>query len=923
MSQALLRTKLYVPPLRPSRVFRQRLVEQLNQGLELGHKLTLISAPAGFGKTTFLSEWADSWRTDGGWASRTTNRVAWLSVDDGDNDPIRFLTYFVAAICQVDGANPAVGEPAMRMLESPQPPSAESVITSLINDVVGTTDKIVVVLDDYHILDSQPVDSSLAFLLEHLPPQLHLVIATRDDPNLPLARYRASGHLTELRAADLRFTVSEATEFLNQVMGLDLSAADIAALETRTEGWITGLQLAALSMQGHQDTASFIKSFTGSHHFVLDYLVEEVLEQQSKSTRTFLLQTAVLNRLNGPLCDALTGRDNGQETLEKLSAANLFIIPLDAQRAWYRYHHLFADLLRQRLRQTKSDGRIVLHRRASAWFEQNGLVEEAIEHALRARDFDRTAQLIEEHFDAFYQRGEHNKLRRWLAGLPEALLSSKPGLWVLHAWYLFRSGQLDQAERTLQTVEIPVESAAGSTMRHPRSGQEWLSAADGRKFQGMVTAIRAFLAYYRGDGSGAVDYARQALDELPAQELTWGSAAAVALGDGYEVKGDLASAYRARVNALERSKATGDSYLCILANLKVAVTLRSQGQLSRVIEICRQQMAYAADCGMTQAAVSGWLLAIWAEALAERNQLDEAIAMAEEGVALADRSRDVVMLGRSSLCLLRVLFSIGDLAAAEAAIWKLQKIARHQDVPPWITCPMAAWQARIWLAQGKLESAVQWAEQRQLAVASGSASLHQPEEMAIARVRFAQGWLDDAVERYNCLLAAAQLAGHMSRMIEILILLAIAIQSKGESEKAMAPLERALKLARTRGFARIFLDEGPPVARLLIEAASLGIESETARRLLAVFPAGQSNRLGSLGAGPADGCKLVEPLSDRELEVLNLIAQGMTNPEIAAALFLSLNTIKAHARNISGKLGTHNRTQAVARARALGILLPT
>jgi LuxR family maltose regulon positive regulatory protein len=458
----LLQTKLYIPPIRPELVSRSRLIERLNAGLD--RELTVISAPAGFGKTTLVSEWVDHLRSDGAKEDQIENRIAWLSLDESDSDPTRFLAYLIAALRTIEPRQQSagnIGKGALSALQSPQPPPAEVVLTTLINEIAAIPDRILLVLDDCHLIEAQPIYDALTFLLEHLPPQMHLVIATREDPHLSLARLRARGQLTELRATDLRFTSSEAAEFLNQVMGLDLSMEDIAALETRTEGWIAGLQLAAISMQGRKDASSLIKSFTGSHRFVLDYLIEEVLEQQSESIQSFLLQTAVLNRLTGPLCDAVrfggarspTGQDNGQATLEMLDHANLFMVPLDEERRWYRYHHLFADLLRQRLNQTQPEQLPILHRRASEWYEQNGFADEAIEHALRAEDFERAAYLIEEQADAVWGRGEHTKLRRWLAGLPVELIFSKPHLCVLHAWELFTSGQQDAAEGSLQAAE--------------------------------------------------------------------------------------------------------------------------------------------------------------------------------------------------------------------------------------------------------------------------------------------------------------------------------------------------------------------------------------------------------------------------------------------------------------------------------------
>jgi len=421
MDIPLLQTKLYIPPVRPELVSRPRLIEQLNKGLH--RKLTLISAPAGFGKTTVVSDWI----------RQSEIPVAWLSLDDGDNDPVQFLTYFIATLEQIDNT---IGQTGQGMLQSPQPPPPEALITALINEIAAVPSQFVLVLDDYHLIEAQAIHDALTFLLEHLPPRMHLIIAAREDPPLSLARLRARGQLTELRATDLRFTSAEAAEFLIQVMDLNLSAEDIAALETRTEGWIAGLQLAAISMQGRADTASLVQSFTGSHRHVLDYLVEEVLEQQSESVQAFLLHTSILDRLTGTLCDAVTGQDNGRATLEILDRANLFIVPLDDERRWYRYHHLFGDLLRQRLRQTQSEQVPTLHNKASEWYEQKGFVDEAIDHALRGECFERAVHLIEAHVDTIWQRGEHAKLRRWLDRLPAEVSSSKPQLCIFRAYYL-------------------------------------------------------------------------------------------------------------------------------------------------------------------------------------------------------------------------------------------------------------------------------------------------------------------------------------------------------------------------------------------------------------------------------------------------------------------------------------------------------
>ena len=447
MSFPILVTKLFIPATRPELVTRPRLIKRLDDGIN--RKLTLISAPAGFGKSTLVTEWL----TTKGDNALSPFCVAWVSLDENDNDPVRFLTYLVESLHRLKGTDNAIGTGALVMLRSPQPPPSETVLTSLINEIAGLECKIFLVLDDYHLIETSAVHDALTFLLENLPSQLHLVITTREDPLLPLPRWRTRNQLTEIRAADLRFTAIEAAEFLNQVMGLSLSMEDIAALETRTEGWIAGLQLAALTLQGQTDTSRLIQTFTGSNRLVLDYLIEEVLNQQSEDIQNFLLQTSVLDQLTSSLCNAVTDEENGQMILEMLERANLFIIPLDNEREWYRYHHLFADLLRQRLRQTDLHTAPILHTRASVWYQENSFIDQAVDHAFLAEDYERCAVLIAGLVDRFWKLGDHVRLRIWLEKLPDEWLCEKPHLCIYRAWFLFSTGQRAKAEHYLQAAE--------------------------------------------------------------------------------------------------------------------------------------------------------------------------------------------------------------------------------------------------------------------------------------------------------------------------------------------------------------------------------------------------------------------------------------------------------------------------------------
>ncbi|MEJ2710774.1 MAG: LuxR C-terminal-related transcriptional regulator, partial [Anaerolineales bacterium] len=732
---------------------------------------------------------------------------------------------------------------------------------------------------------------------------------------------------TELRAADLRFTLAEVAKFLNQVMDLDLSTENIAALERRTEGWIAGLQLAAISLLGKEDTTQLIKSFSGSHRLVLDYLIDEVLIQQPQSVQNFLLQTAILDRLTGSLCDTLTGQDNGQATLEMLERANMFIVPLDEERRWFRYHHLFIDLLSQRLRQNKPDQIPGLHERASAWYEQNGFVDEAIEHSMRAQDFERAAHLIEEFIDVLWGRGEHRKLQGWLDGLPDEILFSKPYPNIYRARYLCNSGQLDEAEKILHTVEEALSLSTDLASVIDPQNQILLSNSDREKLRGRTAATRALICSYQGDVQGIIQHARNALEYLPEHDITWRCITSQALGNALGFKGDMAAAYKARLEALQACEAAGDIFLVMLSNLQLAITLREQGQLQKTIEKCQQQFQSADELGMSQTRLNGYLLAVWGETLAELNDLEGALDRAEKGFKLTERSGDLQMIGWSFMCLIRILFSRGDLIDAEATIHKMENLAQKSYLPPWIANQMAAWQARIWLAQDKVDSASQWVRQRGLYTGEQIKTLNEIgffllfDYLVLARILIAQKRLDETERMLEHLLKATESGDRISKVIEIRILQALAFQAKGETDRALSALEKALALAEPEGFIRIFVDEGPPMARLLYKALSRGIAPDYIRQLLVAFPDAEREQTEPKSQVPRS--PLIEPLSDREIEVLHLIAEGLTNQEIAARLYLSLNTVKVHTRNIYGKLDAHNRTQAVTKARAVGILPST
>ena len=892
----LLRTKLFIPRPRPGRVARPRLTERLNAGLN--RKLTLVAAPAGFGKTTLLSEWIP----------QSPRCVAWLALDGEDNDPARFWTYVIAALQEV---HPKLGVSALAMLQSPEAPTTAALITSLINEIAAFPESFAVSLEDYHVIDSQPIHSGMAYLIEHLPDNLHLTITTRVDPPLPLARLRAHNQLTELRSNELRFTPEEAGVFLARAMGLILSPHQVEALESRTEGWIAGLQIAALSMQGRDDISGFIEAFSGSHRHIVGYLAEEVLNQRPKGTLNFLLRTSVLDRLSGPLCDALTGESDGQATLEKLEQTNLFIAPLDDEGIWYRYHHLFAEVLQARLQRTQPEKVTELHRLAARWHARQGMTSEAVHHALAGADFDLAAALIEEAAGSMLRMGAIASLMRWLDALPEAMIRTRPRLSLARAW-TYHLGPALSLERADGWAQLALENAlAAGSLDSSLSGE--------------IAALQSMIAATRSESTLSRDLAHQALENLPI-DSPWRSAVTFCLGTAHVNAGDIMAAARAFEDAITLSQNDGAHYIQLAAAAFLGDILVLQGRLARAQAVYGQVLAWANPDLPQKGGVMAH--AGLASILCEQNQLDAASAHVQAGAAMVQNVGGAWSAHVLDRALARVQLARGNRTEALAILERSYHNGRRAQVNL-VVRQAAALQATVHLAQGSLDVAAAWAATSGLRpddAAAAHPGWWEVEYLALARVLAAQGRQKEAFGLLDRLLDAARNEARAGSEIAILVLRAtLHSESRltNDRQRPLRQLEHALTLAEPEGFVRVFLDEGDTMRALLVEFQStLALRpyvgenrriAAYAGRLLAAFAQ-------SAVADTRQPSNLIEPLSERELEILLLVAEGLSNREIADRLVIAVSTVKSHINAIYGKLGTHRRTQAVVTARELGLL---
>jgi LuxR family maltose regulon positive regulatory protein len=918
----LLATKLLTPHPRAGLLPRPRLMLPLDDVLH--YPLTLICAPAGFGKTTLLTAWH---------ASSPGDKVplAWLSLDERDDDPVRFWTYVIAAMDHLHGG---VGRAALALLQSAQPPPMETLLTMLVNALADVPFDFALVLDDYHVLGAQSIHQAVAFLLDHLPPRMHLILSTRAEPPLALARLRARGQLVELRPADLRFTSDEVAAFLCQVMGLDLSAADVVALEERTEGWIAGLQLAALSLRGRQDVSALIAAFAGTHRYVLDYLVQEVLERQPEDLQRFLLHTCILDRLTASLCDAVTARRDGQAMLERLERENLFLAPLDETRGWYRYHRLFADALRGRLHQTYPAQVAELHARAAEWHERSGSPEEAVRHALAAGDIALVARVIERGAGDMLLRGQAATLRAWLDALPDAAVRSRPILNLFAAWALLFAGQLDAVEPRLREVERALdigEPDGEATVPAEESPGGWFQPR--RDARGAAALARAAVAAIRGDAARTIEMGRQALAYLPAESLVLRGLAVGYLGTAYWLTSDLPAARNAIAEAIALSEASGNvSYalttMCMLGEMHLA-----QGQLRQAKASFERALRLASETYGVFPAIAP-AHAGMGQVLLEWNDLPVAERHTLQAIEQARQSGEPGALLAAYLTLICVRSAQDDRDGVLAAREQLERAMPRTSPPPAVARLLASWQARLALRWGDLATASAWAQGPDVSALGSHASaplwLRNIGFTARARVLLAQGQVDDALAVLESLHQGAQAESRLAETIECLALRALALQARGSTSGALEALAQALALAEPHGYVRVFSEEGAAMARLLAKLRTArfsivpSVPPEYVNRLLGALGHDTARDMASQEppAAPAPHASPlpIDPLSERELEVLRLIATGASNRDIAVELVISLGTVKKHLNNIFGKLDAHSRTQALARARASGLL---
>ena len=903
-------TKLYLPTVRSAVVDRPRLRAALGRGAAA--KLVVISAPAGFGKTTMLAGWAVA-------AAAAGRSVAWLSLDENDRRPSSFWGYVITALQR---AVPGVGAGVLALLQAGRRPT-DTVLGALLNELSALPNETDLVLDDYHLVDGPDLRPGLEFLLEHLPPRLHVVMSTRADPQLPLARLRARGELVEIRAADLRFTADEVAAYLNDVAGLNLAASDVATLEDRTEGWIAALQLAALSLRGRTDVSGFIAGFAGDDRYIVDYLVEEVLERQAVPVRVFLLRTCLLDRLSGPLCDAVTGGTDGKAMLEALDRANLFVVPLDDNRHWYRYHHLFADMLRAHLTDELPDEAPELHRRASLWYAANGQAPPAVRHALAADDIDRAADLIETAIPELRRTRQDAVIRGWLDAIPYQVVRMRPVLAIGLVGGLMVGAETEGVEERLRDAERWLRPGSGA-------GMAVVDAAEFDRLPGAIAMYRAALALIGGDRPATLRHARQAVERAAADDDAVRAGAAGLSGLAWWYDGALEAAHRAYglcVEGLRRAGSFSDVLGCSIALADIRTT---QGRLDDAL--CTYQQALHRSSFPSRSVLRGTadMYVGMSQIACQRGDLHQAQAHLLRSQELGEHAGLVQNPYRWRVAMAGIRIAQHDLPAALTLLDDAQRVYLG-DFSPNVR-PIPALRARVQAAQGNLAPALDWAREQGLSVGDTLSYLRAFEHLTLARVLLARSVIDPAngslpgvrrlLERLH---TSADTGGRTGTVIEILVQQSLTHRASGDTGSALTALEKALTLAEPEKYVRVFLDEGRPIAALMTMLATARPRWEYVHRLLA---AGIDENGGPSGAPFVDrmtrpGTGLVAPMSGRELQVLHLLATELDGPAIARRLFISLNTLRSHTKSIYAKLGVNSRRAAVHQAQTKGLLAGT
>ena len=903
MTRPLVATKLYVPRVRRGLVARPRLVDRLGGDA----RLTLVSAPAGFGKTTLLASWL-------GQAER---RVAWLSLDASDDDPVSFWTGVVTAVHGAVG----VGDRALELLAAPGP--SDPVLTALLNELTEVPDEVWLVLDDYHLVTNQDIRRGLSFLVEHLPPHVHVVLSTRADPDLPLARWRVRGELAEIRAADLRFSSDEAAAYLDEATGVSLTAEQVRALEERTEGWIAALQLAAVSLQGRDDVGSFIAGFTGDDRYVFDYLVEEVLAHQPQPVRDVLLGSAALDRLTGALCDAVLARDDAGAMLQTLERANLFLVALDDRREWYRYHQLVADVLQARLTGEQPELVPVLHRRASQWYEEHDQVDAAIGHALSARDFDRAAFLVEVAVPEIRRHRQEAKVNGWLSALPDDTVRRSPLLSVFAAAMSLIAGDLDSVAPRLDDAERALAAAAADGVT------PWPDTEEQRTLPATIAIYRASLAQAQGDVAGTARHARDALELAgPHEHLARGGAAGF-LGLAAWADGDVSRALETFGQAVESLHAAGSIVDELSGTVVLADLWCTAGRPGTARALCSRALRAAESLGEPVVRATAELHVGLSELDVEAGDLGAAQQHLASADALVGRAAVTESHFRYFVAMGLLAAADGDLAGAVDHLDQAERLYRPGFFPD--VRPVPTIRARVRIRQGLLAEATDWARDRGVTTTDPTEYLREYDHLTLVRLLLAEhrahpdrgttAGVVGPLGLLDRLRDAAQASGRAGSLVEIHVLTSLAHEAHGNRQQALASLTQAWTLTpEPEGYVRLFLDEGPPMLELLHAAERDRVVGHHARRVLALA--------GPARSRPAEAARpgitpLADPLSERELQVLRLLDSELSGPEIARTLFISPNTLRTHTKHVFTKLGVSSRREAVARARERGLLAPT